>query len=196
MNSFKVVLDTAVLLPPILRDIVLICAEADLYKPHWSDDILVELKRHLIKELEMSEDWADKLLIQMNNAKAFEDSLITSGNYSQLIPSMMNDPKDRHVLAAAVAIGAKLIVTPNDKDFQKEALEPYDIEVKKPDQFLLDLFDFDPDRMVRIISYYSLNRRSHKDVKQILDQLSKQVPRFVVAVREHILGVDKLYLSR
>lgn len=195
MNSFKVLLDTATLLPPLLRDFILTCAEADFYKAYWSDDILIELKRHLIADLKASERGADGLIAQMKNAKAFENSLIPRSDYIQLIANMTNDPKDYHVLAAAVAVGAELIVTPNIKDFPKQALEPYGIAVFTPDEFLLELFDRDPGKINRVINYYSYNRRSQKPVKQILDQLNKQVPRFVEAVQNHILGVDKLFLG-
>src|SRR5712691_5105005 len=45
-----------------------------------------------------------------------------------LIDEMVNDPKDRHVLAAAVRGGAELLVTENLRDFPAEALSPYDLQ--------------------------------------------------------------------
>lgn len=68
--------------------------------------------------------------------RQFRDAHIT--DYETLIPSMTNDPKDRHVLATAVRGGAALIVTANTKDFPPEATEPYDITVASPDEFLLN----------------------------------------------------------
>ncbi|WP_206069184.1 PIN domain-containing protein [Kocuria sp. KD4] len=44
-------------------------------------------------------------------------------NYESLVPAMTNDPKDRHVLAAAVRSRAELIVTSNQKDFPTTALK-------------------------------------------------------------------------
>lgn len=166
-----------------------------MYKAYWSDDILVEVRRNSIEELQMSETEIDRTLTNMRMTKAFEDSLIETRQYGPLISVMTNDPKDRHVLAAAVVSGAKLIVTPNTRDFQRTALAPYDIEVKTPDQFLLDLFDFDPDRVIRVISYYSLRRRSGKSVRAILDQLTKTVPGFSAEVEHYISEVDQLYLD-
>ena len=48
-------------------------------------------------------------------ATYFPDARVTG--YKQLIGSMTNDPKDRHVLAAAVAGRADTLVTENLKDF-------------------------------------------------------------------------------
>jgi predicted nucleic acid-binding protein len=196
MNSFKVVLDAATLIPPVLRDFILISAEANLYKPYWSDDILHEVRRNSIQKLDMSETTIDRVLANMRAAKAFEDSTLESSQYHPLISSMTNDPKDRHVLAAAVFCDAKLIVTPNVADFPKSALAPYAIEVKTPDQFFLDLFDFDPETMLRIITFYSLNRRGQKNIREIFDKLMRTVPRFVEEVERYILEVDQLYLEK
>ncbi len=45
---------------------------------------------------------------------AFPEALVTGHEW--LIDSMPNDPKDRHVVAAAVKAGAQVIVTINLKD--------------------------------------------------------------------------------
>lgn len=57
---------------------------------------------------------------------------------------MTNDPKDRHVLAAAVHGSAELIVTENVRDFPAVAVKAYDIEVSTQDEFLLDQLDLAP----------------------------------------------------
>jgi hypothetical protein len=43
------------------------------------------------------------------------------------IPSMKNDEKDRHVVAAAVKCGCEVIVTYNLKHFNVEHLKPFDV---------------------------------------------------------------------
>jgi len=64
--------------------------------------------------------------------------------YDSLIDGMTNDPKDRHVLAAAVRANAEVIVTFNLRDFPEPALKPYDILTVHPDDFLLDQLDLYP----------------------------------------------------
>jgi hypothetical protein len=54
--------------------------------------------------------------------------------------SLTNNEKDRHVLAAAVRTGAHAILTENVKHFPAASLEPYDIDVLTPDQFLAHQF--------------------------------------------------------
>jgi predicted nucleic acid-binding protein len=38
---------------------------------------------------------------------------------------LVNDPKDRHVLATAIRAGASTVVTFNMRDFSPESLRPY-----------------------------------------------------------------------
>ena len=47
--SFSVLLDTCVLYGTYLNDLFLRLAQAGTYRPLWSDDILDELERNLIK---------------------------------------------------------------------------------------------------------------------------------------------------
>lgn len=46
-----------------------------------------------------------------------------AGSYEPLVDSMSNDPKDRHVLAAAVRANAQVIATFNVRDFPVTAVE-------------------------------------------------------------------------
>ena len=61
--------------------------------------------------------------------------------YEKLIGAMTNDPKDRHVAAAAVLAGTRIIVTFNLKDFQASSLSAWGIEAQHPDEFLVSILD-------------------------------------------------------
>ena len=71
--------------------------------------------------------------------------------YEGLIPSLTNDEKDRHVLAAAVHVQARRIITFNLKHFPERALAPYGITAQGPDEFLLAIAGPTPETMTRII---------------------------------------------
>ena len=119
-------------------------------------------------------------------AGTFPDSLVTG--YAALEQIMANDPKDRHVLAAAVRGQAQAVVTLNVKDFPPEAADPYDIEVLRPDDFLLDLLDLAPVEVnyvlrVQVARY----RRAPRDLHGLLDRLDADgAPQFAAEFRRRL----------
>ncbi len=135
-----VVLDACVLVGAGLRDTLLRLAETPgLYLPRWSDDILAEVERTLQKRFCKSPAQTGHLVQELR--QSFPEAWVRE--YSDLMPTLRNDVKDRHVLAAAVRCGAQTIVTFNIRHFQPEAVHPYGIEVLHPDDFLVDQMDID-----------------------------------------------------
>jgi hypothetical protein len=64
---------------------------------------------------------------------------------------MTNNPKDRPVLAAAVACGAQTIVTFNLKDFPPGPLAPWSVEAQSPDEFLIHQYHLDPETVFTVV---------------------------------------------
>lgn len=171
-----VILDACVLFPMPLCDTLLRIAEKELYRIHFSQEILDETTRNLVKKNRMSEEKAVKYQRQIK--QCFPEAIVEE--YEPLIPSMTNDAKDRHVLAAAVKIKADVIVTFNLKDFPKESLKPWGIKAQHPDKFLLDLFsDYGIDIGIEIIKQQAADLKN-PPVKMIatLERLNLQVPDF------------------
>jgi hypothetical protein len=64
--------------------------------------------------------------------------------HAKLIPTLsLPDPDDRHVLAAAIAARAPLIVTFDLSHFPEAALAPHGIRAQHPDEFACDLLEED-----------------------------------------------------
>jgi hypothetical protein len=102
------------------------------------------------------------------------DCLITG--YENLIPSLtLPDPKDRHVLAAAIAGRCDVIVTQNLKHFPDAAVEPHGIEVQHPDEFLSNHLNLAQGHFCSAVRKVR-QRLKHPpyDVAEYLDTLTRQ----------------------
>ena len=176
---FAVVLDTCVLYPAHLRDTLLRLAERDLYQALWSADIIDELHRNLV-EAGVDSHAVDRLCAEMQGA--FPDAEVSG--YRPLLASMACDPKDRHVLGAAVRSNAAAIVTFNLHDFPDASVDPYEIDVIHPDRFLLDLLDLAPSIVIAELEQQAAaNRLEPNTVDGIVDALRRAgVPSFADGV--------------
>lgn len=143
--SFRVFLDTCVLYPGTLADLLLRVAEQGAYAPHWSSDVLSELKRNLAKIPAVQSTGAERRISQMERAFPYAS---VSG-YADLIGAMTCAPEDRHALAAAVRADCQVLVTYNVRDFPHSSTEEYDVVVLSPGHFLLDQLDLHPRWVVR-----------------------------------------------
>ena len=70
---------------------------------------------------------------------------------SSFLPVMRNHPDDRHVVAAALAAQAQVVVTNNLKHFRNKDLPP-GMEAQSADEFLQDLFDQEPRSMLMVLA--------------------------------------------
>ena len=178
--SFIVVPDACVLFPASLRDTLLIAAEMHLYTVQLTDDILEEVQRSLINR-GMQEEKAQRIVLTIKNS--FDESMIT--RHRPLIDTMPVNSKDRHVLAAAVASTADIIVTQNLKHFPPSLLEPYEVEALSPDKFLVDLYRIDRERMAHVLVTQAGNLRSPSmTVGEVLETLHRHAPKFVSLLRK------------
>ena len=176
---FKVVLDANVLFPFTLRDTLLRAAAAGLFQLYWSEEILDETTRNLVGTGTITPEQSDRLTAAMT--RAFPDSMVTG--YEPLIEAMPNDDEDRHVAAVAVKVGAQVIVTHNLKDFRPL---PDGVEAQSPDEFLCNLLDLNPPRLVELVrEQASALRKPPRSFDEVLRGLAKMVPEFAAGVAEH-----------
>lgn len=179
--AFPAFLDTNVLYGAGLADTLLRIAEAGAYSPYWSPDVLRELKRNLIARAQLVEDKADRRIAHME--QAFPDAGVTG--YAGLIEGLSCDPKDRHVLAAAIHGQCQVIVTFNTKDFPPSSLAGSGISVVHPQDFLLDQLDLYP-RLVQqaLWTQAAVATRPELSYSELLSRLRRSgVSAFVDEVR-------------
>lgn len=178
MPSSSAVLDANVLFPMRLCDTLLTVADAGLFVPRWTAEILDEMERNLVAQGRTTADLARRRRRMMETA--FPAATVTG--YEALIETMPNDPDDRHVLAAAVHAGVRVIVTQNLRHFPAETLAPYGLAARSADQFLLDCFAADPDTVTGAIrAQAAALTRPPQSVAQVLARLGDEAPRFARA---------------
>lgn len=141
-------LDANVLYPARLRDLLVRLAIAGLYQARWSAQILDECFDNL---LENRPDLTEEQLARTRQlmSTALPDAVVT-GYEDRVEEFGLPDVDDRHVLAAAVAAGASLLVTDNLDDFPAEQI-PEGMRVVSPDEFVLELASDDLDVVVDVI---------------------------------------------
>ena len=170
----SVVLDACVLIPMPLADTLLRMAEAPrLYRPKWSRMIMDEVTRNLIEKWSMAPEKARRREEELR--KHFPEALVE--RFEPLIDVMTNEPKDRHVLAAAVRARSELIVTYNRRHFPPASLSAWAIEVQGPSTFLRGLNDLDTGVFVRKL--HEQAEAIGLPLARLLRSLAKNVPQFV-----------------
>ena len=168
--KFTCVLDTNIIYPIEIRDLLFWFAHYELYTPKWSEHIFDEWKGIMARKGVSEKDALQRI---ENANKAFPDALVK--NYAPIIDSLdLPDLKDRHVLAAAIKANAEIIVTNNLKDFPAEILEIYGMAAKSADDFLTDIIDLNQDTAIDAFRRLVMNRRNPDlDEYQVLDALRK-----------------------
>ena len=118
-------------------------ALTDLFRAKWTEAIHDEWIRSVLRERpDLSAEQLQRTRTLMN--EHVRDCLVTG--YEELIPALqLPDPDDRHVLAAAIRVGADVIVTFNLNDFPASVLSRYGIEAQHPDEFVMHLADLSPE---------------------------------------------------
>jgi len=183
--SLQAVLDANVLLPAPLRDTLLRLAEADLYVPRWSERILDEVAKNLVESGRT--DTARAARVTETMAAAFPEAMVPTSVISTIEPAMTNDPKDRHVLAAAVGVSAEVVITKNLKDFPPTTCKPLGIQVVSPDDFLVDLHQVDPAAALRALSDQAAAlTKPMLTLHDVLDHVAKDAPEFAGLIRESL----------
>lgn len=140
-NPFVMVLDANVLYPFRTRDVLFTFAQQGLFRARLTEQIMDEWTFNLIKNKP-----AMKASVESQAAairEVFDECFVTG--HEVLIGGLaLPDPGDRHVLAAAIASGAQLIVTENLKDFPDDVLDTYGIVALGADDARANTFDLFP----------------------------------------------------
>lgn len=133
----RVLLDACVLYPAVLREIVMGCAGAGLFRPLWSPRILAEWAHAATR---LGAEGAASAAAAITRLRAAHPQAEVLPDPQTEAALTLPDPADAHVLAAALAGEADRIVTLNLRDFPARALAPHGLTAQSPDDFLMALW--------------------------------------------------------
>lgn len=143
----KALLDTCVIYPTVMRQMLLKVAAAGVFTPLWSARIIEEWQR-------AAQKLGQEGVAQARSEAAFlgidwPDAEI-SWPASLEARLWLPDPADIHVLAAAIAGSADVILTLNAKDFPRNILTEEGLSRADPDAFLHGIWEAQPDLVASV----------------------------------------------
>jgi hypothetical protein len=145
----------------------------DLFQARWSDLVHEEWIAALLRnrpDLTFAQLTRTRRLMDEN----VDDALVSG--YEHLIGQFtLPDPKDRHVLAAAIHGGASVIVTGNLRDFPAEVLAAYGIEAQHPDAFVNAKLEDNPEEVIASLHELRLDlKKPPFTMPELLASLARQ----------------------
>ncbi len=177
----KVLIDTCVLYPTVMRSVVVGVAATGAFKPLWSARILEEWARAARKLGPGGEAQARAEISQLRTQWPEAEMIWKPSLESRL---WLPDPNDVHVLAAAVAGSADVILTLNAADFPRNVLADEGLSRADPDAFLLGHWQAGPGAVLGVCNSVLAEARrlsgAHWEMRALLKKA--RLPRLAKAV--------------
>ena len=128
--------------PTVMREMLLGVARRGAFTPLWSARILEEWRRAALKLGPEGAAQAEAEALWLTRDWPKAEVPVKPGLEARL---WLPDPADIHVLAAAIAGSADLIVTLNVKDFPRNILAEEGLSRADPDGFLMGIWQASPE---------------------------------------------------
>lgn len=141
----KVLLDACVLFPSLARGILIETAAGGLFEPVWSGRIFDEWRIAVARQHGLDAE-AEVVSAQSDLTQRFPNASVEASPDLEA-QIRLPDPADVHVLGAAVAGEADILLTFNLRDFPRGTVNPFGIEVLHPDSYLWSMLGDAPEAM-------------------------------------------------
>jgi predicted nucleic acid-binding protein len=165
--------DTNVLFPFSVMDLMLALTEDGVHEVMWSEALLAEWERVIVREQRRSAASAASVTAAIR--EFFPEGEVPATAYVSLVGDIPgNDPDDRVHMAAAVAVCADVIVTWNLVDFPAEPLAAQGVQVSTPDAYLCWLLRSWPKEVEAVVVRLAdEKRRPRLTPLELLERLAK-----------------------
>ncbi len=157
----RVLIDTCVLYPTVMREVLLGMAGQGAFTPLWSARILEEWRRTVRAKFPEQIEAAGVEIALLQSRWPLAEVRVAPGDED---PLFLPDPDDRHVLAAAINGQADVLLTQNTRDFPSRVLANHTILRRDPDGFMMDFWAEDPSCVRRVCLAV------HKQAQDMADQ--------------------------
>ncbi len=170
-------LDSSVLFPVFISNLLLFLSEAELFDVRWSQDVHKEWMERFVERYPDADPSALERKQQRMDS-LFPDALVEG--YEPLISIyVLDDPDDNHVAAAADWAGANVIVTDNIEDFPNDKLRN-GMFAQTADDFIADQI-YLTSRSARLVAIALIRHKksltkSRPSWRQYLEQLRARLP--------------------
>lgn len=171
-------LDSSVLFPVFISNLLLFLSQAELFDVRWSRDVHSEWIERFIDRYPDT-DRAVLERKQRTMDSLFPDALVTA--YESLIGEFdLDDSGDNHVAAAADKAGANVIVTDNIRDFPAHKLRN-GLFAQRADEFVADQI-YLTSKSARLVAIAFIRHkksltRSRPNWRQYFVQLHSRLPK-------------------
>ncbi len=180
--------DASVLYSAVLRDILIQAALEKALTLHWSAEVQAEWRRALLTNRpDLDAAKVTRTQRPMNEAPP---SAAVDGFQAHIAKLTLPDPKDRHVLAAAIHSECDVIVTFNLADFPASVLALHGIATMHPDAFFGQIFEDTPLLFVNALLMLRLRLKAPSyTVEELLLLLARHRLNATVEALRPLLGL-------
>lgn len=182
----RVFADTGVLFPFSVMDLLLALTEDGVHELVWTDDLLAEWERVIVREHQRSADTAASVTAAIR--EHFGDLRIGAAPPNLVAKMPGADPDDHVHSAAAVNAGIDILLTWDTAGFPAAELAALGLRVADPDAYLVQLLDEAPAEVSTAVRTVARSKtRPPLTVDQILDRLAAAgVPDFAGRMRDRV----------
>lgn len=149
MPRLVAALDADVLVPILSCDFLLTAFDLGLYEPVVSTEVLVEVERNLIADFPQLEPLSLRRRVNQMRA-ALDDHVVDPSSLDDVLEAI--NPKDRHVIAAALTGEASLVVTNNGRLRSETEAAKVDLLPMSADAFAAHLWRLTPEGVDEVIN--------------------------------------------
>lgn len=179
--------DANILISRTLRDYFGYAAKLGALDIHWSETVLDETTRNLIKQFDFTAEDAEVLVERL---EAFLPSALVEVKKRDetRVAKVEMDDKDRHVLAAALSANADLLLTQNVRHFPRDWMAKRGIELIDAGTLLTRLAAGCPD-ILREAHRLGVSSRPQTS-EQVLAILERDTSKDVAAIVRAVVELE------